>query len=250
MNWNLIEYQTFTGKFNMDFDLQLVKNCSSEEAFLRFYGWNPYCISIGANQSYDDINKNLAKINNIEIVKRPTGGRAILHSEELTYSVVIPNNKNVSGRIIYEQISEAIVGGLRNFDPELNSVILENQQPNFSELLNEPSGALCFASTAKSEIKFNGKKVVGSAQRKIGDKILQHGSILIGKNHKNIVDYLNVSEENKFDLKNELNNKTIELSTILKRNIEIFEIQQNIILGFKNIFNTEFAKKEPTLLPI
>ncbi len=250
MNWNLIEYQTFTGKFNMDFDLQLVKNCSSEEAFLRFYGWNPYCISIGANQSYDDINKNLAKINNIEIVKRPTGGRAILHSEELTYSVVIPNNKNVSGRIIYEQISEAIVWGLRNFDPELNSVILENHQPNFSELLNEPSGALCFASTAKSEIKYNGKKVVGSAQRKIGDKILQHGSILIGKNHKNIVDYLNVSEENKFDLKNELNNKTIELSTILKRNIEIFEIQQNIILGFENIFNTEFAKKVPTLLPI
>ncbi|MBK7104030.1 MAG: lipoate--protein ligase family protein [Ignavibacteriae bacterium] len=250
MKWNLIEYQTFTGKFNMDFDLQLVKNCSSQESFLRFYGWNPHCVSIGANQSYEDINKSLAEINNIDIVKRPTGGRAILHSEELTYSVIIPNNKNVSGRFIYEQISEAIVLGLQNFDSGLSQVMLENIQPNFSDLLNEPSGSLCFASTAKSEIKFNGKKLVGSAQRKIGNKILQHGSILIGSNHKNIVDYLNIAEQNKSKLKNEMKDKTTEISTILNRDIDIIELQQNIILGFENIFKTEFAKTEPILLPI
>ncbi|MBK8945558.1 MAG: hypothetical protein IPM32_09850 [Ignavibacteriae bacterium] len=248
MIWNLLEYQTFSGKFNMDFDLQLVKNCTSEQAFLRFYGWEPNCISLGANQSYNDINKNLAEIKNIDMVKRPTGGRAILHSEELTYSVVIPNYKNLSGRLIYEQISEAIVIGLRKYDSQLNDVELENHQPNFSDLIKEHSGGLCFASTAKSEIKFRGKKLVGSAQRKLGDKILQHGSILIGKNHLNIVNYLNIAEENKTELKTEMQNKTIEISSILKRSINIFELQHNIILGFENIFNTEFAKQESSLL--
>ncbi|MCB0750265.1 MAG: lipoate--protein ligase family protein, partial [Ignavibacteriae bacterium] len=72
MNWKLIEYNTYTGKHNMEFDLQLVKNCFSNEAFLRFYGWEPHCISLGANQSYDDINQELTTKNNIDVVKRPT----------------------------------------------------------------------------------------------------------------------------------------------------------------------------------
>jgi lipoyl(octanoyl) transferase len=234
----------------MDFDIHLVRNCKDGEAYLRFYGWNPACISIGANQSFEEINKAAADKNYIELVKRPTGGRAILHSRELTYSVVISNQENISGRHLYEKISEAIVYGLRNFDPNLADISLENMQPNFSKLLTEPSGSLCFASTAKSEIKFNGKKIVGSAQRKIGNKILQHGSILIDTDHKNIVDYLNVDDSFKNDLKNEMENKTTELSTILKSSIDIIELQNNIILGFENIFQNDFVKELPTLLQI
>ncbi len=73
---------------------------------------------------------------------------------------------------------------LNIINPKLNDVELENSNPNFAELLKESSGSLCFASTAKSEIKFNGKKLVGSAQRKFGSTILQHGSILIRTYHK------------------------------------------------------------------
>lgn len=234
----------------MDFDIHLVRNCNDDEAYLRFYGWRPTCISIGANQSFEEINKEAAVKDNIEIVKRPTGGRAILHSHELTYSVVIPNHENISGRQIYEQISEAIVLGLRSFDSNLSDMALENTQPNFSKLLAEPSGALCFASTAKSEIKFNGKKVVGSAQRKIGNKILQHGSILIGPDHKNIVEYLKMDESFKNDLKKEMEVKTTEISSILNKPVDIIELQNNIILGFESIFQNDFVKELPTLLQI
>lgn len=87
----------------MDFDIHLVRNCKDGEAYLRFYGWNPACISIGANQSFEEINKAAADKNYIELVKRPTGGRAILHSRELTYSVVISNQENISGRHLYEK---------------------------------------------------------------------------------------------------------------------------------------------------
>ncbi|MCB0729391.1 MAG: hypothetical protein KDC88_00035 [Ignavibacteriae bacterium] len=246
MNWEIIRYNTYPGKYNMDLDLTLVKNCDPQTAYLRFYGWNPYCISIGANQSYSEINKELSISENIDIVKRPTGGRAILHSEELTYSVIIPNNKNVSGRLIYEQISLAIVQGLRSYSNNLLEVELENLSPNFPELLKQSAGSLCFASTAKSEIKFHGKKLVGSAQRKIGDKILQHGSILIGKHHKKLVDFLNIDEDEKNILRNEMTERTTEISSIINEEVNILLLKDNIIEGFEKVFEMNYAQKELT----
>ncbi|MCP5062801.1 MAG: hypothetical protein GY936_10085 [Ignavibacteriae bacterium] len=248
MKWSLLEYNSFTGKHNMELDLQLVNSCKSGEAYLRFYGWEPYCISIGANQSVSEINNIRILQDNIDIVKRPTGGRAVFHAEELTYSVVISNYENFSGKILYNQISQAIVHGLKLFNSRLDEVKLETVQPNFSDELNKSSGALCFASTAKSEIKFNGKKLVGSAQRKIGDTILQHGSILIGNFHNNLVNYLNVEKSEFESLHNELETNTTELETILNEKIILVKLQESIIKGFESTFNILFSKElQPTL---
>jgi len=231
----------------MELDLQLVNTCKSGEAYLRFYGWAPYCISLGANQSTNEINYEKAFRDNIDIVKRPTGGRAILHAEELTYSVVISNYKNLSGKILYNQISQAIVSGLKLFHNNLANVNLETVQPNFSEELSKPTGALCFASTAKSEIKFNSKKLVGSAQRKIGNTILQHGSILIGKFHNNLVNYLDIEKNKLKMLYNELENKTTELETIVGEKIHPVSLQKSIIKGFEKTFNIIFdTETQPT----
>lgn len=230
----------------MEYDLQLVKQAKPDNAYLRFYGWKPYCISLGANQSINEIKTEKASLDNIDIVKRPTGGRAILHAEELTYSVILPNVKSISGREVYENISNAIVTGLRFFDNNLNAVMLESEQPEFNKLLKQPSGALCFASTAKSEIKFKGKKLVGSAQRRIGDSLLQHGSILIGKYHQQLVNYLNVNSKTELsNLSIELNNKTTELETILNRNIVLNELQDSIIEGFKSYLDIKLYNPIP-----
>jgi len=248
VKWSLIEYNSYTGKQNMDFDLQLVNACKSGEAYLRFYGWEPFCISLGANQSISDINDIKSLEDNIDIVKRPTGGRAVFHAEELTYSVVISNYENISGRKLYNQISQAIVQGLKLYSSSLDEVKLETVQPNFSADLKTSSGALCFASTAKSEVKFNGKKLIGSAQRKIGDTILQHGSILIGKYHKKLVDYLNVEMAEIKNLQEELEENTIELESILNEKIDILKLQESIIKGFEKSFNILFNKElQPTL---
>lgn len=244
MNWQLVGYEKFIGKYNMDFDLQLVKNCDGQTPTLRFYGWEPNCISIGANQSFTEIDQSLASQNNIEVVKRPTGGRAILHAGELTYSVVMPKNPQYTGKELYQNISNAIVNGLRKFNPKLNNVELENTNPNFAELLKESSGALCFASTAKNEIKFNGKKLVGSAQRKLGTTILQHGSILISTYHQNLVNYLNISDSDKKKLNAEIRNKTTEISSIINDEVNILQLQENIIEGFEKIFSANFLVSE------
>lgn len=240
MNWQFISYKKFPGRYNMDFDLKLVKNSDGQTPVLRFYGWLPRCISIGANQSFNEIDLNLANKNNIDVVKRPTGGRAILHAGELTYSVVMPNNSQLSGKDLYKNISNSIVYGLRKFDPKLNDVELENSNPNFTELLKEASGSLCFASTAKSEIKFNGKKLVGSAQRKLGTAILQHGSILISTYHHNLVNYLTISDADKIKLKDEISNKTIEVSSIIDDEINILDLQESIISGFEQVLQANF----------
>lgn len=248
MNWKLIEYDTFSGKYNMEYDLQLVKKVSQNSPILRFYGWKPFCISIGANQSYHEINTFLADKNHIDIVKRPTGGRAILHAEELTYSVIMPNCNEISGRKLYEAISLSIVFGLKKYNSKLDKVKLENGNPDFANLLKEESGSLCFASTAKSEIKFDGKKLVGSAQRKLGSTILQHGSILIGNYHKDLVNYLNVNEDAKLNLKNEIEERTIEICSIIDTDVKINDLQETIISGFENVLNAKFSKNNIELL--
>jgi lipoate-protein ligase A len=241
MHWELIDYETSTGKFNMEFDLKLIKLCKPGIPILRFYGWQPYCISLGANQSFSEINSVITSQYKIDVVKRPTGGRAILHAEELTYSVIMPNSEHVGGKKLYKNISNAIVYGLKQYDEKLDRVKLENSNPNFPDLLKSPSGSICFASTAKSEIKFNGKKLVGSAQRKLGSTILQHGSILIGDLHKQLVKYLNISEEERYNLEEEINNKTTEISSIINNEVDIFQLQEKIVAGFKKIFNAEFV---------
>ncbi|WP_304131603.1 hypothetical protein [Ignavibacterium album] len=230
----------------MDFDLQLARSFP-ENPILRLYRWKPYCISIGANQSFDEVDKEKADRNNIDLVKRPTGGRAILHSEELTYSVVFPVELNYSAKAIYNEINLALREGLVFYDSLLSKLELEHNQVDFKDFYKEDKSAICFAVSAKSEINFNNKKLVGSAQRKIGKVVLQHGSILCGRYHLNIVDYLNVDESRKDEIRKEISETTIDLKSILHDEINYDFLSECIILGFKKYFNADVDIKEQIL---
>ncbi len=240
MKWSFVNSGANTGKFNMDFDLWLAQNFDSQKALLRFYSWNPYCISLGANQSFDDVNIEKVKADKIDVVKRPTGGRAILHSEELTYSVIYPIDDTTSSKTIYNEINLALRKGLIEFDSKLSEIELEHTQPNFKEFYKSEISAICFAVSAKSELNFKGKKIVGSAQRKIGNVILQHGSILCGQYHKKIVDYLNITESKKEIILKEISDTTVDLKTALDYDIDYSKLTAAILKGFGNHFNTKF----------
>ena len=244
MIWHLIESGFNTGKFNMDFDLQLAKDITPDNAYFRLYRWQPYCISLGANQNFSDIEIEHAREKNIEVVKRPTGGRAILHAEEITYSVVLPYSRETSAKEIYKSISLALIDGLELYNPLLRYSELENIQPNFPKLLQSTSGVLCFGSTAKNEVKFNGKKIIGSAQRKLNNAILQHGSILCGTFHKRLVDFLNTDEITKQKLANEISEKTIEIESILNQPVNYEKLSECLIKGFENARQIKFERDE------
>lgn len=244
MNWSFVDTGYNTGKYNMDFDLQLVKELKNNEAVLRFYRWNPFCISLGANQSLGSVNSKKAEQAGIHIVKRPTGGRAILHAKELTYSIVHPITTELSPKILYKEINLALKNGLANYHPELQKLNLENFQPHFPSFYKEAKSSLCFAVSAKSEINYKGKKLVGSAQRKIGNVVLQHGSILCGTFHKKLIEYLELSLEEQVELKKEIDSTTTELETILSLKINYEKLIVSLKSGFENHFNISFKKEK------
>ncbi len=241
MRWTLLDRDTNTGKYNMEFDIFLSRNCKEDEAFFRLYRWKPYTISIGANQNFEEIDIDKANENNIDVVKRPTGGQAILHSEELTYSLILPSKFGLTAREVYNKTSIALSRGLAGYDERLRSVELENIQPDFRDQLTQPAGALCFASTAKSEVKFNGKKIIGSAQRKMDKVILQHGSILCGKFHSNLPYYLS-NRSSIESLLEELKNKTTEISTITDQEVNYLELSNSIISSFEAEWGISFQR--------
>ena len=241
MKWLFISSGSNTGKYNMEFDLQLARNFRNNEIIFRVYKWSPYCISLGANQSLNSINTELANTDDIDIVIRPTGGRAVLHAEELTYSVIYPLDSCSSARDIYCQINLALLKGLRIYDSRLSSFELENQQPNFTEIYKKDNSGICFAVTAKSEIKFSGKKIVGSAQRKFDNVILQHGSILCGPFHRRITQYLNLSDKEKVEIDKEIENNTIELENILHERMDYSRLVLSLCRGFEEHYNMTFS---------
>lgn len=227
----------------MDFDLHLAKNYKDGEAVLRLYRWKPYCISLGASQPLTSVDSDLAAKDNIDIVIRPTGGRAVLHSEELTYSVIYPLDFTSSARDIYHQLNLALLNGLKIYDDRFDSIELESKQPNFSEVYKHAAGTACFAVSAKSELKFAGKKLVGSAQRKFERVILQHGSILCGPFHKRITNYLNLAEQDKKDIICEIEENTIGLDEILNEEIDFDRLASSLKKGFENHYNINFMEE-------
>ena len=228
----------------MDFDIFLAENLEPNTAILRLYKWNPYCISLGANQAFEDINLSKTKFDQIDVVKRPTGGRAILHSQELTYSVTYPIDHDTSAKNIYNEINLALRKGLINFDARLSEIDLEHFQPDFKEFYKSEISAICFAASAKFELNLHGKKLVGSAQRKLGNVILQHGSILCGTYHKKIVEYLSVSDEKKEKILEEISSTTIDLKSALNTEVNYGKLSLSIQNGFKEHFNLEFEEIE------
>jgi lipoyl(octanoyl) transferase len=243
MKWYLINSGFNPGGLNMEIDINLANNCPADEAYFRLYRWKPYCISLGANQNLNDINVIKAFNDGIDVVKRPTGGRAILHAEELTYSLIYPLNNGYSPAEIYRRISSTLLKGLSIYNSKLDEAELEDQQPDFPKILKEPEGLACFAVTARSEVKWNGKKLIGSAQRKMDKIILQHGSILCGNYHIRIIDYLNLPDENiRIILKN-LEEKTTDINTILNTATNYNKLSLALIKGFEQEWNIKFIEK-------
>ena len=126
------------------------------------------------------------------------------------------------------------------FDGKLENIELEEEQPHFPGFYKNNKSDLCFAVAAKNELKFEGKKLVGSAQRKLHNTILQHGSILSGDFHKNIIDFLFLNDEESVQLKEEIKNTTTDLRSILNYEIDYDLLVESIKTGFEEHFKIKF----------
>jgi lipoate-protein ligase A len=221
-----IQFARFPGSLNMAIDHLLNERCIEINApIIRFYGWKPYCISIGYHQKSNLIDFVYLKQMGIDIVRRPTGGRAIFHANELTYSINCPRSI-MNHKDLYFYFHQIFADALRSLDYQVD---LKTDNDELAGLTHNADDFACFTKSAQTEVQFAGKKLIGSAQKIYTETILQHGSILIGKEHQRLTKFLNVSHSEKLNIKNEIKNKTICLKEIRTGQISQEKIIESII---------------------
>jgi lipoyl(octanoyl) transferase len=183
MNWIFIDSGPNTGAHNMSVDEELLNRAQAGDStpVLRFYTWSPPAVSLGRFQKLETaVNQDACKRRGFDIVRRITGGRAVLHNAELTYSVVsrIDNPlfpPDVLGT--YKVIAAGLLAGLA--DLGIDAEMVSRGGSNAALVNKTDSSPSCFSSPSWYEIVVRGRKIIGSAQRRLSHAFLQHGSILI-----------------------------------------------------------------------
>jgi lipoate-protein ligase A len=218
----------------MAYDVDLLQRAARHEIgpTLRFYTWSEPTISLGFHQSSEVLNLPKLARDHMPWTRRPTGGAAVLHSEELTYAIVALLPDAGGGKRLQQYVSVAIAEGLRSLG--VSAEVDERGEP-LSALSNRAS---CFVRTSRWEVTVRGRKLVGSAQRKLGDAYLQHGSILIGEDHLRIVDYLSMSSEPARELlRHKLQTCATTISAELKFDVNGLDLRRCLARSFKEKFS-------------
>ncbi|WP_287152797.1 lipoate--protein ligase family protein [Candidatus Solincola tengchongensis] len=174
--WRLLPHQADEGASHMALDQALLE-CAAEPSFpptLRFQRWIPPALSLGRFQKLEEIDLEACAGSGVQVVRRPTGGKSILHLEDFTYSLVLPSYMSLPSGVVetYALIGRGIVAALRllGLDPVIHVG---------GGAKRTPSSAACFASSTQADIRCGERKVCGSAQLRRGGAVLQHGSVLL-----------------------------------------------------------------------
>ena len=183
----LIKYSVHSGAENMQIDSDMLEHAilnNSYEPIFRLYGWSPMCVSLGRNQKGDFFKGD------IDVVRRLTGGRALLHDDEITYSCVIPINYIPEGQSIISSY-KYISGILINFFSTLGVKLDYGENKKISTHYD-----YCMLLSTGADVCYKNKKMIGSAQYRRNGYILQHGSILYDYNKSILEKLFNEKIEN------------------------------------------------------
>jgi len=173
--WRLIRSAPADGPTHMAVDEAILRAVAAGlvPPTLRFYAWEPACLSLGRAQSVEDVDLEALRAAGFDLVRRPTGGKAILHVDELTYSVVAPQEEpRVAGGIVesYRRLSSGLVRGLERLG--VADLVADQRVEN-----RGLEGPVCFEVPSDYEITVGGRKLVGSAQMRARGVVLQHGAL-------------------------------------------------------------------------
>lgn len=232
----LIEFESFDGATNMAIDEAMLEACLTGLAppTLRFYNFVPSCVSLGYSQTLppDQIQRIVDR--GFDVVKRPTGGRAVLHHKELTYCFVgttFGDEVQTSGFLsasvgaAYKQICEGLIVGLRGLGVpvELGSAKSTQKQPHD-----------CFLATTSADLHYQSKKMVGSAQLRRKTGVLQHGSILLSQEQTLMSELLSG------EMSNDALAHHANLFDVLDSDLSMDMLQQSLVRGFEEAFSCVF----------
>ena len=191
--WRLITTHPARGAWNMAVDEAILEHIGHGEVppTLRLYAWEPPCLSLGHAQSFMDVDTVRLESRGWEVVRRMTGGRAILHTDELTYSVTgSVDEPCLAGSILesYNRLAQALLAAVHNLG--LPVEVKEGKADS-----NGQTNPVCFEVPSTYEITVNGKKLIGSAQARRREGVLQHGSLPLTGDLSRIVQALVFTDE-------------------------------------------------------
>ena len=174
--WRLLITPPRRGAWNMALDEAILEHIGRGESVptLRLYAWDPACLSLGHAQPFVDVDRRRLQQRGWDVVRRLTGGRAILHTDEITYSVIAPNDEpRVAGSVLesYNRLAQALLLAVQQLDLQVE---MEDKVAQDGILRNNP---ICFEVPSTYEITVDGKKLIGSAQARKKEGVLQHGSL-------------------------------------------------------------------------
>ena len=258
VEWRLIKDSYHNGFINMAVDeaIMIAHKNGLVPPTIRFYQWSPPAVSLGYFQDLKkEINVKVCQDIGIDIVRRPTGGKAVLHDQELTYSFIIKENDPLVNNSIletYKKISGGIIRGLSYLGIKAELVPLRGKLEN--HLLGKSDKArihhldfksICFSVPSQYEVQVEGKKIVGSAQVRKGGVVLQHGSLLIKLEKDKLFSVFNFpSVQIREKLKSKF--KATSLEEILKRKIDFSELSNILPRGFEEEFGVRLVESKLT----
>ena len=192
--WRFLQTPPARGAWNMAVDEALLESVWRKTSLpvLRLYAWEPPCLSLGYAQPLPDVDLARLEAHGWDLVRRPTGGRAILHTDEITYSVAAPpDEERLAGTVLeaYHRLAQALLAALQRLGlpAEIQEGSAAPSGPN--------ANPVCFEVPSASEITVRGKKLVGSAQARRKEGILQHGSLPLTGDLSRIVEVLAYPDE-------------------------------------------------------
>lgn len=232
----IIDSIPLRGSWNMavdDYFFQLLTD--TPKTYLRFYSWKNPTVSLGYSQKRREVvNEDYCREQGIDIVRRITGGKLVLHSKEVTYCICSSDRELFTNTIneSYKRISKALISGLKAMG--MAPYLAETSNPAYLK-----GNLPCFSYPAKDEIKIAGKKIIGSAQKRIGDKFLQHGSIPLKEDDERLkrISCLAKGREKI---------RMIPVSNALGRDVYFDSVVSYLASGFSKYFSIELKSKTLT----
>ncbi len=210
---------------------------------VRFYAWDPPCLSLGYAQSFGDADRAAIEELGWHMVRRPTGGRAILHTDEVTYSIAAPADHPLFANGVlpsYERISRGLLAGLRHLgmDPEIHA----SDSP-----VEHDANPVCFQNPGTFEITVQGKKLVGSAQLRRARGVLQHGSIpIFGELNRICLALKYPSDEERSRAMHDVDQEATTVERSLGRRLAWEQVVDHLIAGLESEMKMSFIEEQLT----
>lgn len=242
--WRVLETGWQDGPRNMAIDEAILQGVASGNSppTLRFYGWDPPCLSLGYAQQWHADYEEACRRHGWDIVRRPTGGRAILHIDELTYSVCAPEGEpRVQGGILlsYRRLSDALAAGLTRLGLHPSRAGREDGE-------GISHGPACFDAPSNFEITVGGRKLIGSAQARKQGAILQHGTLPLYGDITRIAEALSGDGDSQDAVRQRLRQSAITLEESLGQRLPYDHVAKHIAEGFALALNLRLEHGELT----